>query len=326
MKSFKHIGFFGTLLVLATQACAQPAQSGNGLLRNAPDATASIETGGSGTTELLDQHYGHHPRQTFDLWVPESRDPVPLVIYIHGGGWVSGSKDEMRERTTARGRYLKKGIAVASLEYRFLNHAALQTIMREDIGGFVQFIRANASKYKINPKKIMAYGASAGASASLWLATHDDLADPASSDPVKRESTRILAGGHLNGQLSYDFTVWYRFFGEALTDRFMGAQVYSRYHLKSKADIYTETGKAIRQDLDSYGNMSPDDAPLFLWASLEDDLARDYNHFVHSPRHAELLSDRAEEIGLKHETHIRSCGTGTPDPELSVYEFFLKQL
>jgi hypothetical protein len=172
----------------------------------------------------------------------------------------------------------------------------------------------------------MAYGASAGASASLWLATHDDLADPGSSDPVKRQSTRILAAGHLNGQLSYDFTVWYRFFGEKLTDRFMEEQVYSRYHLHSKADLFTEEGVRIRKDLDSYGNLDASDAPLFLWASLDDDLTRDYNHFVHSPRHAELLSDRADEVGLKHETHIRSCGTGTPDAELSVYEFFLRML
>jgi hypothetical protein len=276
---------------------------------------------------LLDLHYGPHAQQTFDLWTPaESPSPTPIVIYIHGGGWVAGNKNELRELNSVRNRYLKKGIAIASLEYRFLKHAPLQTIMKEDIGGFVQFLRANVKKYHLDPQKIMVYGASAGASASLWLASHDDLADPENPNPLKRESTRILAAGHLNGQLSYDYTVWYRFFGEDLTDRFMKEQIYSRYHLKSKADLYTAEGQAIRHDLDSYGNLTPDDAPLFLWASLDDDLFRDYNHFVHSPRHAEILADRAEELGLKYEAQIKSCGTGTQDPHLSVYEFFLRML
>jgi hypothetical protein len=45
---------------------------------------------------FLDQHYGSHERQVFDLWLPKSAKKAPLVIYIHGGGFVMGSKDEIR--------------------------------------------------------------------------------------------------------------------------------------------------------------------------------------------------------------------------------------
>jgi hypothetical protein len=282
----------------------------------------TTSTAHSKGTELLDQSYGKNRAETFDLWIPESKGPVPLVIFIHGGGWVAGDKNEMRTYPKTISRFLSRGFALASINYRFLKVAPLQEIMREDIGGFVQFMRGNAQKYKIDPKRVFSYGASAGASASLWLATHDDLADPSASDPLRRESTRILAAGHLNGQFTYDFLRWYECFGEELTDRFLGAQVYSRYHLHSKADLKTPEGEAIRKDLDSYGNMDSSDAPLYLWSSLEDDLGRDANHFLHAPEHARLLQARAEETGVKAKASIKADGSGTADPHKQVLEFF----
>lgn len=275
--------------------------------------------------EFLDQSYGKHPRQIFDLWTPPQKpggESAPLVIYIHGGGWQSGTKNELRNHPRTLDLALRKGMAIASIEYRFLKHAPLQTIMREDIGGFVQFIRSKAAAYTINPKMIFAYGVSAGASASLWLASHDDLADPESVDPVLRQSSRIAAAGHLNGQLSYDFLVWYQYFGKEMTDRFMGAQVYSRYHLKSIDDLYTPVGEQIRQELNSYGNLSADDPPLFIWNSLEDLPEPDYNHFVHSPNHARLLAKRAEELKIPTRTFIRADGKKLPDGAAGAIGFF----
>ena len=285
-------------------------------------ASLTLPNAHSKETELLDQSYGTDPAETFDLWLPEKKEPVPLVIFIHGGGWVAGDKNEMRAYPKTVSRFLSHGFALASINYRFLKVASLQKIMREDIGGFVQFMRGNAMKYKIDPKRVFSYGASAGASASLWLATHDDLADPASTDPLRRESTRILAAGHLNGQFTYDFLRWYECFGEELTDRFLGAQVYSRYHLHSKNDLKTPEGEAIRKDLDSYGNMDSSDAPLYLWSSLEDDLSRDANHFLHAPEHARLLQARAEETGVRAKASIKADGSGTADPHKQVLDFF----
>jgi len=279
--------------------------------------------------EYLDESYGPHPRQTFDLWTPlqkTKKTRAPLVIYIHGGGWQAGTKNELRKNPGLIDLALKKGMAIASIGYRFLKHAPLQTIMREDIGGFVQHVRAKASSYSINPRRVFAYGVSAGASASLWLATHDDLADPKNPDPVKHESTRISGAGHLNGQLSYDFMVWYEFFGKEATDRFMGEQVYSRYHLKSIEDLFTPAGEAIREDLDSYGNLSPDDPPLFLWNSLQDQTEPDYNHFVHSPNHTRILSKRATELGIRTQTEIKADGAVLREGGVSALQFFEKIL
>ena len=95
---------------------------------------------------LLDQHYGPDERQVFDLWLPKSSKKTPLVIYIHGGGFVMGSKNEIRGAKIIK-KYLEAGIAFASINYRFLKTTPLQTIMREDIAGFVQFMRHHARNF-----------------------------------------------------------------------------------------------------------------------------------------------------------------------------------
>jgi hypothetical protein len=272
--------------------------------------------------EQLDLHYGKHARQIFDLWTPAQKKSSPLVVYIHGGGWQAGSKDEMRKAPGTRARFLNSGIAFAAINYRFLKHAPLQTIMREDIGGFIQYIRLHARKYGIDKNRIYAYGYSAGGSASLWLASHDDLAAPDSRSRMKRESTRIQGAGHMNAQVSYDFYVWYRIFGKEMTDRFMKDQVYSRYHFKSAAELDTEHGIEVRKDLDMYGNLSADDAPILFWNNLDDSIDRDHNHFVHSPRHTRELSARAIELGIPQRTEIRADGVTAPNGHESAFKFF----
>lgn len=272
--------------------------------------------------ERLDIHYGRHSRQVFDLWAPSNAKNAPLVVYIHGGGWQVGSKDEMRKAPGTRARYLKSGFAFAAINYRFLKHAPLQTIMREDIGGFIQFIRLHAGKYGIDKTRIYAYGYSAGGSASLWLASHDDLASPESKKRGRRESTRVQGAGHMNAQVSYDYYVWYKIFGKEMTDRYMKDQVYSRYHFKSAAELDTTRGIEVRKYLDMYGNLSSDDAPVLFWNNLDDTPDRDHNHFVHSPRHARELSLRATELGIPHRTEIRVDGQPTPNGHESAFLFF----
>jgi hypothetical protein len=272
--------------------------------------------------EILDRHYGPHEREIFDLWVPDRKLPAPLVIYIHGGGWTSGSKDDLRKDKPLIEKYNKAGLAIAAINYRYLKHAPLQTIMREDIGGFVQFMRLHAKDFHIDPKRIMPFGYSAGGSASLWLATHDDIADPASKASRKHESSRVLAAAHLNAQVSYDFLVWYKLFGKELTDRFLKDQVWSRYHFNSLDDLYTPKGIEVRQDLDMYGNLSSDDPPILFYNSLSDEPEKDYNHFVHSPRHARHLGEKALKLNIGAKVLIQADGTGVKSANEAVFNFF----
>ena len=126
-------------------------------------------------------------RQKFDFWQAKSDRPTPLVLLIHGGGWVGGDKNTYG--TAAIQPYLDAGISVVSLNYRFIAQAMQQQVEPPvkacvlDAARALQTIRAKAQEWNLDPKRVGATGGSAGACTSLWLALHDDLADPKSRRP-----------------------------------------------------------------------------------------------------------------------------------------------
>jgi acetyl esterase/lipase len=65
-------------------------------------------------------------------------------------------------------------------------------------------VKSKAAEWNIDKTRIGACGGSAGACSSLWLAFHDDLADPKSSDPIARESTRLFCAAVIGAQTSLD--------------------------------------------------------------------------------------------------------------------------
>jgi acetyl esterase/lipase len=66
----------------------------------------------------------------------------------------------------------------------------------------LQFLRAKAKDWNIDKQHIGANGGSAGACSSLWLALHDEMADPKSPDPIARESTRPWCAAVVSAQTS----------------------------------------------------------------------------------------------------------------------------
>ena len=122
-----------------------------------------------------------------------SRDkPTPLVLLIHGGGWKGGDKTGYGTKDIQP--YLDAGISVAALNYRFIDQAMEQKVeppvkaCLHDAARALQTIRSKAKEWNLDPTRVGATGGSAGACTSLWLALHDDLADPKSSDPIARQS------------------------------------------------------------------------------------------------------------------------------------------
>lgn len=155
-----------------------------------------------------DVPYGEHERQVLDFYQAKSERPTPLLFFIHGGGWVGGDK---AGRTGASVKqYLAAGISVVSINYRYSWQAQLAGVKPpvkaplEDAARALQFVRSKAKEWNIDKDRIGASGGSAGACSSLWLAFHDDLADPKSSDPVARESTRLLTAAVAGAQTSLD--------------------------------------------------------------------------------------------------------------------------
>lgn len=154
-----------------------------------------------------DVAYGTHPRQVLDFWKADTASPAPVVLLIHGGGWVNGDKSLYR---TAVKPYLDAGISVCAISYRMVTQADAEGIKPpvkwplEDAARALQFIRSKAKEWNIDKTRIGATGGSAGGCSSLWLAFHDDLADPKSSDPVARESTRLFCVAVNGAQTTLD--------------------------------------------------------------------------------------------------------------------------
>jgi acetyl esterase/lipase len=106
-----------------------------------------------------------HQRQVLDLYLPAEGDNLPLIIWIHGGGWQNGSKD----RPTGL-QFLRDGYALASINYRLSGHAIFPAQI-EDCKAAVRWLRTNARKYRVDPNRFGVWGASAGGHLVAMLGT-----------------------------------------------------------------------------------------------------------------------------------------------------------
>lgn len=107
--------------------------------------------------------------QKLDLYQPSGSGPFPLVIMIHGGGFFAGDKAD-GGGLSGVDQLVAAGYAVASINYR-LSGEAKYPAQINDAKAAVRFLRANAAKYKLNPDKFAAFGASAGGNLASLLGT-----------------------------------------------------------------------------------------------------------------------------------------------------------
>jgi acetyl esterase/lipase len=200
----------GALLALAGLIPTAPGQTPSNPTPSNPGAAPAAQAPPARPQPTVaDYVYGtDSPRQKFDFWQAESEQPTPLVVLIHGGGWVNGDKSGYGKGSIQP--YLDAGISVASINYRFIAQAMEQGVEPPvkacllDAARAIQTLRSQASQWNLDPRRVAATGSSAGACTSLWLALHDDLADPDSTDPVARHSTRLTCAAVSGAQTSLD--------------------------------------------------------------------------------------------------------------------------
>jgi acetyl esterase/lipase len=151
--------------------------------------------------------YGPHRMQRIYFWRAKSEKPTPLLFYIHGGGWNGGDRSVVR---TMLKPALDAGISVVSVEYRTIKDSTADGLVPPvkgpmyDCARALQFTRSKAKEWNLDKTKVALAGGSAGACTSLWIAFHDDLADPNSADPIARESTRVTCAAVSGAQTSLD--------------------------------------------------------------------------------------------------------------------------
>jgi len=111
-----------------------------------------------------------HQRQKLDLYIPE-KPQGPLMVYIHGGGWLGGDKSQVEGLPL-----VKHGYCVASLNYRYSNQAIFPAQI-EDCKAAIRWLRAHAGEYGYDPHRIAAWGGSAGGHLTALLATTGNVRD-----------------------------------------------------------------------------------------------------------------------------------------------------
>lgn len=132
-----------------------------------PAGRAGLPEGVRALRDLAYVENGHE-RQKLDLYLPaKAEGPLPLLIWIHGGGWQNGSKEGC---PPARQGYLERGYAVASLNYRLSGHAAFPAQI-EDCKAALRWLRAHAQEYGLDPERFGVWGSSAGGHLVALLGT-----------------------------------------------------------------------------------------------------------------------------------------------------------
>ncbi|TWT65259.1 alpha/beta hydrolase [Allorhodopirellula solitaria] len=126
-----------------------------------------------GVTAHRDLAYaeGDDSRQRLDLYLPESSKPLPVIVWIHGGGWQAGSKDYC---LPLRAGFAKQGYAIASIGYRLSDQAQFPAQI-EDCKAAIRWLRAHADEYHLDRERVGVWGSSAGGHLAALVASSGDV-------------------------------------------------------------------------------------------------------------------------------------------------------
>jgi len=110
-----------------------------------------------------------HARQTLDLFLPAGGTNAPLIVWVHGGAWLGGSKESAPAL-----RFLRSGYAVASVNYRLSQHAIFPAQI-QDCKAAIRWLRAHAPQFGYDGSRIGVWGSSAGGHLVALLGTSGDV-------------------------------------------------------------------------------------------------------------------------------------------------------
>ena len=267
--------------------------------------------------------YGKHERNVMDVWLVKSDKPTPCVVYIHGGGWLTGDKSKAGGSVK---KYLKAGISVVAINYRYLKQTIVDSkstrgtgpILKRgdypeppvkvplyDAARALQFVRDKAKEWNINPERIGLTGGSAGACTSLWLAFHDDLADPKSDDPVKRQSTKPYTAAPQVPQTSLDPKQLLEWTPNAT----YGGHAFGFIWDKSDPTVEIRSFVADREamlpwikEYSPYELVTKDDPPVYLYYPNDaPKKGANKKDPTHSANYGAMLAEKLDKLGLEYE-------------------------
>lgn len=263
--------------------------------------------------------YGEHKRNVFDIWLADSTKPTPLAVYIHGGGFTSGSKEKLK--AAELDKLLNAGISVAAINYRYMSVETPLPTPHHDARRALQLMRSKAKEWNIDKTRVAAFGGSAGAQICMWLGFSDEMAKPNSEDPIERESTRLTCVATTGGQTTNDVEFWQNKIA-TLLGADADAKSLSRplgnitdpekAHLAKWGAKTAEEAKASASRYSALSIVSPDDPPIFMsygmspTAKPPTDPSRIRGWLIHHVNLGIALKEKSD--ALKHEAHMKYPG------------------
>src|SRR6266513_4758141 len=109
------------------------------------------------------------PRQKVDIYAPEGAKNLPVIFWIHGGGWQAGDRTDIQVKPQA---FVHKGFVFVSTGYRLLPEVDMGTIIR-DVARSVHWVHDHIAELGGDPKRILVMGHSAGAQLAALVCTDD---------------------------------------------------------------------------------------------------------------------------------------------------------
>lgn len=264
--------------------------------------------------------YGPHERNVLDFWQAQSDTPTPLVFCIHGGGWVNGDKSGYYGSVKG---YLDNGISVVTINYRLMAQANEQKVTPpvkaplEDAARALQFLRSKAGDWNLDKTKVGATGGSAGGCSSLWLAFHDDMADPKSADPVRRESTRLHCAAVNGAQVTLDpkeVRGW-------MPGYTYGAHAFGMKNL-DEVEANREKLAPWIKEYSPITHVTKDDPPVGLYygtGKTKGNDGKERDDYTHSPVLGQKLAEKLKATGVEVTFH----STAEPNAKLPTIQAYL---
>lgn len=266
--------------------------------------------------------YGPHGRNVLDLYLAPSDEPTPLIIYIHGGGFVGGDKSSVNPATVRAAH--QAGISVAALNYRFVDGKDLIfPVPQHDCARALQLLRSKAGEWNLDPMKVACYGSSAGAGISMWLGFRDDFADPDSDDPIARQSTRIVAVGTFGGQGTYDPIKIKDLVGGRAWEH---PSIFKVYGLKSVEEALhpSDELQLLYDEASAITHLTKGDPPLYMVYS-EPDIVPPADtkpgDFIHHPNFGKQLKRVMDGLGIEN-VYVHTADAKGRNLQLEMLKFF----
>lgn len=164
-------GDVGSLSLTTSLASSTPSSSTTSSLASSTPSSTSVLLESSEISEsiFLNQvAYGLDPRQTLEIaYRPNDVNPTPMVLFIHGGSWISGDKSIMRRYQQ---QVVDAGYGYVSMNYRFILNGATYLNMLDDIQLVIRFLKDFANNLNVDTTRMAMVGESAGAHLAMLYA------------------------------------------------------------------------------------------------------------------------------------------------------------